>query len=201
MPAKPPAKRNKKPKILPWKVQPPKRIAPAAPVTDGKAELIDEDGDTGKFYNWDHISEGKKAKCRVFVNEYIKDFNAKKAAQRMGIEGDPIQRGAYMLNIPFTQYLLDQVINQLDEKIIATRNHVIVGLVRESNYYGMDGGAACRIAALSKLAKILGMEVVKTETQLTLGGGVMAVPIATSQEEWARIALDAQTKLKAQVRE
>lgn len=145
-----------------------------------------------------------KLKRQQFCQEYIKDFNGAAAMRRMGYIGNktPWIHASEWLKEPYTQWYLHRLMSSVEEKAIVSRNDVLLGLKREAHYFaGLDASSASRISALRTLAKILGMEVTKVEGNLVINGGVMAVPLATSPEEWERNSKEAQKQLKKKVRE
>jgi hypothetical protein len=194
----------KPPPLPPWKKKPqdnPFAKEHAKPKAM-QLEVLDEEGESIADSNWSHLSEGYKQKRRMFVLEYIKDFNGANAVRRMGlICKQPKSRGSELLADGYTQYLLDVIVRDTEEKLLITRNQVVAGLVREANYFGFDGSAACRIMALKILGKHLGMEETPkvTENEL-IGGGVLRIPLASSTKEWESVATTAQDKLKKDVR-
>lgn len=175
---------------------------PTAPDTTGrqtaptsKAAVIDMDG----MPLAPPIRSDYKFKLERFSAEYMVDFNACAAALRIGASEKAIACGyaSKLFNEPYTQQLIVRHINEWEEDAICSRNQVKAALWRESNYYGPDGSASARVAALGKLSKLMGMEIQRIEVnhQVT---GVMIVPM-TSPEEWATLAQKSQQHLKEQV--
>lgn len=169
----------------------------------GPPQIIDADDDSADLVDFSSMREDMKAKRRTFVREYIKDFNATAAVLRMGYNYErkiAQVKGAQFMAHPFTQHYLAEMIEKADEKAIVSKNRVLFGLLRESEYYGRDGGAAQRISALRSLAKIMGLEITKIEGNMTMNGGVMAIPFSSSPEEWEKQCAAAQEQLKKTVR-
>jgi hypothetical protein len=169
-----------------------------------KIKLPPIDPDTGepKLYDFSKITPKKKSRLKQFVSEYIKDFCGRAAMQRMGIESKGRDaRATEWLREPYAQHLLDKLLRTMDEKAIVSRNTVLAGLLRESNYKGIDGHASSRVAALRALAKILGMEITKIEGSMNVNGGVMAIPCFGSLDDWEKIASQKQSELKQEVRQ
>lgn len=164
---------------------------------------IVEADESADFINFDDIKPAVKLMRQAFAREYLKDFNATQAVLRMGYKygrTTASTKGSQWLNDAYTQHYIAELIEKADEKTIVSRNRVLAGLLRESEYFGEDGGAASRISALRSLAKILGMEITKIEGNMTIGGGVMAIPLSGSPEEWEKAAQVAQEQLKKTVR-
>lgn len=163
-------------------------------------EDVDEEGFL-KAGDWSHLRQNYKGKRELFCHEYIKDFNGSQALQRMGyVRKAPWVTASEWLGEPYTQWYLGTLIAKLDERAIVTKNQILMGLWKEANYHGLDGGAASRVAAFRALAKILGIEVTKVEGSLTLQGGVMTIPLSGTPEEWEKAAEVAQATLKKNVR-
>ena len=141
---------------------------------------------------------------RRFVYEYVKDFNGKQAVLRLGwnaTSNTASVQAAKWLNEPYVQYYLQEFIRKADEKAIIERNEVLFGLKREANNFTpYDGSSASRVAALSSLAKILGMQITKVEGTMTHRGGVIPIPVVGSLDDWEKQSKKAQAKLKTEVR-
>lgn len=147
------------------------------------------------------LPEKSKRLREVFAREYIKDFNATATMRRMGYKHSAIHvHGHKLLTHPYTQWFLGQLMDKLDEKCIINRNMVLLGLLKQANLDGVDASHAARVSAWRALGKTLGMEVTKVEGNVTMNGGVMAVPIAGSVEDWEKMSQAAQAKLKEAVR-
>jgi hypothetical protein len=99
------------------------------------------------------------------------------------------------LRDPYVLKLLQERMDAAEEKSIVTRNQVMYGLLKEAHYTGADGNASSRIAAWSKLAKILGMEIFKFEGTVKVRASVMVVPMAESSEQWEAVAAQKQAEL------
>ncbi len=151
----------------------------------------------GEAYDFRHVHPKIQVVRRLFVAEFVKDFNAVAALLRLGFQFEaPNVVATRWLKEPYTQYLLDQYIDGATEKALITRNKVIAALNREANSYGLDSSGASRVSALGKLAKILGMEIDRTEVSVAVAGGIMLVPLAASPEDWEKNASKAQLELK-----
>lgn len=164
------------------------------PIIDEAAEFDDSFSD---------LRTDMKRNRERFCREYIKDFNAANAMRRLGSKSrTPQVRGHEWLQHPYTQWFLSGLLEKLDASAIVTRNEVLVGLKREAHYFDRhEGSPAARIAALRTLGKILGMEITKVEGNMTIGGGVMVLPMSGTPEEWEKAAAMAQANLKKRVRE
>lgn len=196
-------RKSKRGAVPPKAVKPPipKReiVRFAPPWESGHAgpKRVDSPEESFTPYSFDHIHEETKLRRRVFVAEFLKDFNGTQALLRMGFEFEqPHAVAARWLKEPYVQWLLDRLIREAEESALITRNQVIAALVREANATGIDVSGASRVSALSKLAKILGMEKIQVEGSLELQGGVMLVPLAQDADGWEANAMKAQNALK-----
>lgn len=150
-------------------------------------------------YDFSHIHPKTQAIRRLFVAEYVKDFNGAGALARLGFNfSQPSVVSNRWLKEPFTQFLLDRYITEAEEEALVTRNRIISALTREANSYGLDSSGASRVSALGKLARILGMEIDRSEVDVRVAGGIMLVPMAATSDEWERNAAKAQLELKAE---
>lgn len=173
--------------------QPPWESGQAGPVP--KAVEYNTEDDFAA-YDWSHLSAKTMALRQMFVIEFVKDFNPKKAMQRLGWKTEhPAQLGNNWLNEPYTQYCLDKFIREAKDEALVTRAAVISGLVREANSYEIDSSGASRTAALGKLAKVLGMEITKVQVD-KVAPGVMFIPMMGTPEQWEQAAAKAQDDLK-----
>lgn len=151
-------------------------------------------------YDFSHVSEKTKALRKLFVTEFAKDFNGAAALLRLGMEyTNPGTVANQWLREPYTQYILDKFLDECKEDALINRNKIVAGLVREANAYGLDSSAAARVSAFRSLAKILGLEITKTEIDVK-GAGVMLVPLGGSPDDWEKNAEKAQAALKIHAR-
>lgn len=152
-------------------------------------------------YDFRHIHPKTAALRRLFVAEFVKDFNGTGAVLRLGLDyNDPREIASRWLREPFTQHILDKYVQDTEERALVTRNKILAALVREANSYGLDSSSASRVSALGKLAKILGLEIDKSEVKLIAEGGVMVVPMAASVDDWEKNVMNAQAELKAKAK-
>jgi hypothetical protein len=102
----------------------------------------------------------------------------------------------------YTQQVFREELAKLEVCEKEERQHVKFMLFREANHVGGDASHSGRVSALSKLTKILGMEIEKEHNPKNPvpTGGVMLVPLAGSLDEWTRAATVSQNNLKQEVR-
>jgi hypothetical protein len=133
-----------------------------------------------------------------FVMEYLKDFSIKKAALRIGCAAhSAAQQGHAILNEPYVQRRILQVLEDMEESDLLTRKDVILGLLTEARTAESD---AARVAAWSKLSKIKGMEVDLISGQVSHRHHVMEVPAKAIAVDWEEAAVVSQDALKIEVR-
>ncbi len=133
-----------------------------------------------------------------FVMEYLRDFSIKKAAIRIGCAPhSAAQQGHAILNEPYVQRRILQVLEDMEEADLLTRKDVILGLLIEARTAESD---AARVAAWSKLSKIKGMEVELVAGKFEHRHHVMEVPAPAKVVDWEEAAVVAQETLKIEVR-
>ena len=174
---------------------PEREVGEIAPVRENQNPVMDFDG----MPMMPPASQSYAAKLERFAIEYMVDMNACSAALRIGATEDAIRCGyaSKLLNHPYTQQLIANYIREWEEDAICTRNQIKAALWREANYYGPDGSAAARVAALGKLMRLMGMDIQKIESTSAIG--VMVVPMTTGPEQWAQLAEQQQLELKEAV--
>lgn len=143
--------------------------------------------------------------AQAFAKEYIIDFDHRAAAIRMGVhddEGEAVKMGRAMLNDPETLQCIQAFMAQMPESTIVTRERVMWGLLQEALLHGLGASHSARVAAWSKLAKLLGMEEAKEDpSKAKSASGVMLVPYMPGGiEAWETAAVGQQAQLKADVR-
>lgn len=171
----------------------------------GQRRKLTRDSEPGPedFYNpeWDDLQDRFKLLRDKFVREYIKDFNGANAMRRLGYKHSAVSvHASKFLAHPYTQWRLRKMMEELDEKSIITRNLVLMGLVREANYHGVESTHSARVSALKSMARILGMEVIKVDGDMKIKGGLLAVPLVKSVKDWETLSRQAQSELKREVR-
>jgi len=148
----------------------------------------------------ENLSDTEKLRYQEFAVEYMKDMDPTLAWIRAGgkIKSAHV-RGRQVLRTPYVQQLIQRVVDGLEQENLVTGKQIIMGLWREANYFGDDGGAGSRVRALMGLARIKKMDVQVVE-QKTVQHNVMVVPLGSSADDWAKAAQESQGALKADVR-
>lgn len=149
------------------------------------------------------LDERQKALRDTFVAEYLIDYNSVAAAQRCGFTRDmAIEYSQRFLQEPYVQQKLKNMeLTPVDEdrEMEFNRQRIKQQLMREAHYHGPGSSHAARVAALSKLMSIYGMEApkqVNTKNVHEHKGGVMQVPVAAaSLDDWEQQALANQQSL------
>lgn len=150
------------------------------------------------------LNQREKDLRNLFVNEYLVDYNPIEAAQRCGFQYAFAKDYAIkFLNESYVQRRIKELEHtkppapkQLEEY---NKERVIAGLMREAHNVMTTG--SCRVAALSTLAKIYGMDKTpELKPDHTHKGGVLMVPAIANLDDWEQVAQASQAKLVADVR-
>lgn len=147
----------------------------------------------------DKLSDEAKIRRRLFAAHYIKTTNATSSADFAGFKS-PGTKGFRLLNEPYVQNLLRELLADLDQDAIMTQNEVLFEMKREALSIE-HGNQGARISALAHIAKIRGMMIDRQETKVSTDGGIMVVPAITSPDEWTKAAAASQAALKESVRD
>lgn len=151
-------------------------------------------------------------KAQAFAKEMLVDFNPVKAMLRAGLLSaeQAEKRSATSLyktaqryeKNPYVQQALRDFVHRVESDKIVSRERILYGLLEEACFHGVGASASARVAAWSKLAKLMGMELPPEEANKTTNapGGVMLIPFAPNIEQWEQAAVGQQAKLKADVR-
>jgi len=160
------------PKTSPKKTLNKKKVAKV--LEENKLTIVVDDEDTSQIVDvfgdpeedWDEMkswSEGRmlsvtaKTMRDAFVCEYLKDFSGVEAASRIG-STNPVNTWRRLIKCPYVQRAIGKKMQDWEANSVVTRNKVCAVLWRESNDF-VHGTAATRVAAASKLAKLMGFEV------------------------------------------
>jgi hypothetical protein len=160
--------------------------------------------DTSKTVNQERpmcsLTEHEKLTRQQFVTEYLKDYDARKACLRIGYSNlfakDFAER---FMNEPYTVKLIAEYEGgtlpgeEIDDE--KEKKRILNALWREAN--SMGSPAAARVAALSKLTAIFGMEA-PTRSHIDVNnneGGVFVVPGIMNEDQWSNQAAKQQSDL------
>lgn len=152
----------------------------------------------------ENLSLEDRTKAHIFVEHYLKSFDAPQALIMAG--GNPATAGSVaweMLRWPYVQQLLEETVEAMEEEGLLSRKRVLMGLLKEAHYHGHDSSHGARIRAWMGLARIKKMDVQVTENHHTVKGGVMLIPVTPEAETidgWAQVVSADQAALKDEVR-
>lgn len=155
-----------------------------------------------------NLSEPEMALRKKFVDEYLVDYNRTAACLRCGFSPALAQEYSMRLwNDAYVQHLLavrtykkqhdDNDPGAEEREKQQTRQQIIEALKREAFYKGPGSSQAARVAALSKLAAMFGLDkgALTGEDNDLPKGGVMVVPMMMNAEQWENTAKAAQAQL------
>lgn len=145
--------------------------------------------------------------AQAFAKAWVTTFDPFQTMFRCG-HADPDDDTSYILkkfrryyNHPLCAAAIDGFNERLLETDILSRNRILAGLYTEAADRGPTTSSSSRVAAWSKLAKLMGMEEpAKDPNELQDRGGVMLIPFSPSIEDWETAAIGQQARLKADVR-
>lgn len=134
-----------------------------------------------------------------FVEEYLCDYDALKAAQRIGYSLAFAKE--YSVKLMEDPYVLQQIKKiegdpETDDPE-TIKKRIVAGLLREANFKGSGSSQSARVAAWSKLSSIYQMDTVPKGPEDGEGAGEFVVPGMITEEEWTRRAAAQQTELTA----
>lgn len=151
------------------------------------------------------LTKGEMELRDRFVKEYLTDYDAYKAAIRIGYA--PAYAKDFSQRFMLEPYVLSKIADAEggssdDLDVEVQKKMIVAALWREAKNMGMGSSQAARVAALSKLSAFYGMDAPKTsKTELTgadgqpLGSGVFVVPGMVTAEDWAKQAEAQQAEL------
>lgn len=160
----------------------------------------------GKVPDSREYTTAEKALRDLFVNEYLVDYDAQKAAMRCGFGGQfAIEYSKKFMAEPYVQQRISKLgtsadVDQEDLEAFNVRR-VREQLTREAFYYGPGASHSARVSALAKLAEINNMLGAKGGRGGgpggggAIAGGVMQVPTISNVDEWEAEAARSQDEL------
>lgn len=135
----------------------------------------------------------EKALRDKFVNEYLVDYDALAATMRIGYPKSYAKE--YAVRFMEEPYVLKRIqekesAGEDEVSLDVMKKRIMAGLIREANYKGPGSSQAARVAALSKLAQMHGMDgrVPDNPENDALGEGAFVVPGVVTMEEWEKAA-------------
>lgn len=143
----------------------------------------------------------EKALRDFFVNEYLVDYDPVAAAVRVGYgKSFAKEYAARFMNEPYVLREIQRregvADNSADDEE-SEKKRIIAGLKREANYRGPGSSQSARVAALSRLATLHGMDPQNKpkEPDVLPGEGTFVVPGIMTPEQWEAEAAKQQEAL------
>lgn len=155
---------------------------------------------------WDADEEVTAEVCgTLFANEYLYDFSATRAMERLGVSGDrATSLGKSYLKHWFVQRKIRSIIQNFREANIANEGNILSLMYRDASNFHPLANPVARVNAQKQIAKVMCMEpddkikAMNVNAKAT-GGGVMVVPAMGSMADWERDTAAEQARLKAEV--
>ena len=129
------------------------------------------------------LSASARVQRQAFVNEFMKDFDGVKACVRLGAS-DPVVMWRRLNRCAFTQRLISKHLEEWEASATVTRNKLVAVLWREANDF-IHGTAATRVAAATKLGKLMGYEVDNINLNLNTSSEFVEAPL--TKDEFLRM--------------
>ena len=150
----------------------------------------------------ERMSPSARALRELFAQEYVYDFRPIEAAKRCGFLGASARSAANRLMAePAVQRLIKERQHEFLSRIDINQDEVIAAFWREAHLTDIGASHSARVAALTQVAKILGIAKPEGPEVNVNIGGVMEVPASTTVDEWEKQAVEQQAKLRADVRD
>jgi hypothetical protein len=134
-----------------------------------------------------------------FIDEFLVDRDAHAAALRVGVSRITVKRQVQVWMAD--EHILQEIKRRTDEsdlKDMITPQRIIAGWIDIA--FDKNATHAARNTALRELAEIYDMYPEDKDPGDDNVRGVMLVPFGTTQEEWEKMAIKSQRKLKEDVR-
>ncbi len=164
-------------------------------------------------YNWTtaltaeiQYSEQERSLRDLFVAEYLVDYDGIAAAMRCGFIGQFASDYAkkflaepYVVRKVKTEQLTPpQTKEEEAAEEALNKRKIITGLMREAHNHLISGSA--RVAALSRLAVMYGLDQPPADPETVHRGGVMQVPAIADLSKWESAAMESQEQLVLEAR-
>lgn len=139
-----------------------------------------------------------------WVLEYLFDRDEIAATLRCGYPHNLARDyAAKYINDPYVNVLIkqklesDKIDSAAPNEIEERKKMILHGLMKEATFHGHNASHSARVAALSKLSTIHGMEAaIKIDKNITHRGGVMLIPAKQiKMDDWEKEAIEGQCKL------
>jgi hypothetical protein len=129
-------------------------------------------------------------RVRLFLFYYVQSYDASWSARKMGVaKTSSKQVGHRYLKHEKTQALLREMTHDLEEEIEFLRRQTLSLALREATNDEMcPGSQGARVKAIDLLGKFLGMHTQNVNLKAEGPPGVLAVPFASTHDEWESLA-------------
>jgi hypothetical protein len=146
---------------------------------------------------FDYLPPAQKTLREEFVAKYVIDYDPIRAVREMGYGNEWANDIARrFMDCPYVAKKIREYEDSTDADLDVETRRLFAALRREASYSGPGASHAARVAALSKLASLRGMDKpVKHEHDVTQRGGVMQVPGIASIGDWEKAATSSQEEL------
>ena len=152
----------------------------------------------------DPLSEGDILLRKEFAKLFCKSHNAYSACAELGFAAPYIEdwAKALMADCVVRQFIREEQDYLASEEGLKVVKHKVINKLSElGDYNGPGASHGARVTAWTNVGRFLGMEVNKTEAELTYKGGVMVVPSLMDANQWGVLAAKSQTQLKETVKD
>jgi hypothetical protein len=146
----------------------------------------------------DNLPPEQKELREEFIKRYIVEYDAVAAVKQMGYHRDWVhQIVEQFMSCPYVARRVRELEDEMDGDEDIEKRRLFAALRREASYHGHGASHSARVAALTKLASLRGMDrPVKMEHDVTNRGGVMQVPGIADVTAWEEAALGSQEALQ-----
>lgn len=139
--------------------------------------------------------------ARLYALEYVKDFDNLAATIRLGVDPDLAPKVTKRLK---QHWLVAAYVSQLQDRYVKdaliSQDRIVSLLVRDASNFGQGSNSMARVTAQKTLVQVMGMDKTADKQAEALEkagkGGVMFVPLFTTEDEWERIAMANQRKIR-----
>ena len=144
----------------------------------------------------ERMNPQSRALRELFAQEYIYDFDPVRAAQRCGYLGKKaVSAARRLMSEPAVQRLIKERQSDFGSVVQINQNELLAALWREGNREDLGSSHSARVAALGKIAQIVGIAKPEGETNVNIGG-VMLIPPVAEKDSWEKSAMTSQENLK-----
>lgn len=145
----------------------------------------------------------EKALRDFYIKEYLVDYDEVAAATRVGYpKAIAREFAAKFMGEPYVLRRIKEQEGNVDpnsDDADVVKKRIMAALMREANYRGPGSSQSARVAALSRLATLNGMDPINKpkDSEVPLGEGTFVVPGVMTPEQWEQAAASQQEALVA----